>query len=118
MGRPRIKTLPAAKNDVTVAKALGGKWHWHTCVECDSVYACTYQDAADNGQCETCRTGRPRAPWETGRDPRPCCVDNTLLLTRNEDLVRYELAGPGPWFQCRTCKRSHRSPITTLGGTA
>jgi len=93
------------------------KAHRHACT--NPSCRLTYQDSCftpeRNGRCQPCRG--MRRTWVdvdglTALDPRPCCVDNSELMTSTDELARYECAGPGPWFQCRTCCRTHGHPCT------
>lgn len=106
----KIRTTQA-----TVYRNLSGKSHVHPCYACRVVYMCNCTNPAVNERCQYCRTeGRLDHPvWEVGRFPKPCCTDNCRQVTDNDELIRYGLAGPGPWFQCKTCARSHPKPITT-----
>lgn len=84
-------------------------WHLHFCSnrECRITYddyKCA--DVAKNGRCHRCR-GLERPGWDMSRDPHQCCVGNCVQVTDPDEIVRYRLAGPGPWFQCKTCARCH-----------
>lgn len=114
-----IKHLPTTKKVslASVHRDLDGKNHRHVCTNqsCRLMYEDNCHDAAVNGRCHFCRGAR--RPWVyedglSGHDPRPCCIDNTVALTEPKDLRRYDCAGPGPWFQCRTCFRTHGHPCT------
>lgn len=88
-----------------VLKKLRGSLHYHSCSTCRfRVYRCACNQPAINDRCQLCR-GVRRPIYEAARDPRPCCIGNCTLVSRAEELARYDLAGPGPWFQCRTCAR-------------
>lgn len=100
-----------------VHRQLINKAHRHTCA--NPSCRLTFEDSCftpeRNGRCHSCRG--LRRPWverdgRTSTDPRPCCVDNTTVLSEPDDLLRYDCAGPGPWFQCGTCKRTHGHPCT------
>lgn len=96
---------------------LAGRGHRHVCrnSDCRLAYEDNCQTPADNDLCEPCR-GRRRTWTHHGGlfwlDPSECCLDNTEVMTNVDDLLRYQCAGPGPWFQCRTCKRTHGHPCT------
>lgn len=104
--RSLIKSQPAAKV-VTVTK-LKGKPHWHFCSnrECRLLYEDRCEEIDRNGRCHGCRGAR-RPIWVAARDPRECCIGNCTQVLAVEQLVKYALAGPGPWFQCKTCARCH-----------
>jgi hypothetical protein len=93
---------------------LASEWHVHACINADchltyQDYGC--EDVNANGECTACR-GLARPFWETQRDPIACCPDNTDLLTTKAERLIQRLAGPGPWFRCRTCRRAHPWPVT------
>lgn len=97
-----------------VYRKLGDTWHLHYCTDrrCRLVYECHgCPDASTNKRCQTCRNHR-RPIWVIARDPHPCCRGNCALVTDKDQLIRYRLAGPGPWFQCKTCARCHGWPLT------
>ena len=98
-----------------VVHQMAGKHHFHCCTTptCKRAFGCRCDAPETNGLCHDCR-GTSRPIWEVARDPKACCVKNTKPVTNADDLGRYDLAGPGPWFQCRTCARCHGYPITTL----
>lgn len=106
-----LKTITTSE---TVYRKLSGKAHLHACTTCRSVYVCNCAAAAVNGRCQRDMTeGRlGRASWERSRDPQDCCVNNTEQVVDNDMLIRYALAGPGPWFQCKQCFRAHPKPPT------
>lgn len=88
-----------------VLAKMSGRLHYHSCTTCRvRVYSCACRQAPKNGRCQVCR-GVRRPIWEAARDPHPCCYGNCNQVIRADDLARYSLAGPGPWFQCRTCAR-------------
>lgn len=88
---------------------VGKSWHLHFCSnrDCRIVYD-DYRcdDVTKNGRCHRCR-GLERPVWDASRDPHECCVGNCTQVTQPDEIVRYRLAGPGPWFQCKTCARCH-----------
>jgi hypothetical protein len=110
MGRQAIhyKTKPQQK---TLASLRDGA-HFHFCSEddCRLIYEDACRDVTSNGLCHLHRGGR-RPVWVSARDPQECCIENCRAVI-GEDLVRYKLAGPGPWYQCRTCARVHGWPCT------
>lgn len=92
--------------------ALRKTWHLHFCSDrtCRLVYECyACDDVAKNGRCQACR-GVRRPVYISARDPQPCCLGNCAQVTDQAEIVRYKLAGPGPWFQCKTCARCHGWP--------
>jgi hypothetical protein len=80
-------------------------YHAHGCTTCGLRYGDACATPGDNDTCMPCRLGTPRV--ETGFDPAPCCGDHSRPVTDPEVLARYALGGPGPWWQCRRCFRSH-----------
>ena len=97
---------------------LASIWHLHFCVnrECRLTYECNggvgfCADPSKNGRCRPCR-GKTRSGWDGTRDPQECCHGNCEQVTDKAELIRYRLAGPGPWFQCKTCARCHGWPCT------
>ena len=99
------------------AQSLG--WHLHACK--DHVYQDSCSDKRTDRECMACQIGAQRPIWQACRDPQPCCAGNTRLATKPE-WVSYSLAGPGPWFLCRTCKRQHpfevgaETPVVGIDG--
>ncbi len=100
-----------------VYNALALKSHKHVCENpsCRLLYQDNCFVPERNERCHSCKS--LRRPWVysdglSSYDPRPCCVNNTELLTDPDSLLRFECAGPGPWFQCRDCKRCHGHPCT------
>lgn len=105
-----------AATSVDVSRKLAETWHLHFCSDrdCRLVYECAAHecpDVAKNTRCPLCR-GQIRPAWVSARDPQECCLGNCTQVTRPDELIRYRLAGPGPWFQCDTCARSHGWPCT------
>lgn len=101
---PKTKTLAQRR----------GKAHFHFCSDrdCRLIYEDACQDVGTNGPCQLHR-GVRRPVWVQARDPQECCIDNCELVA-GDDLVLYRLAGPGPWFQCKTCRRAHGWTCSTL----
>lgn len=91
-------------------KKMRGRAHWHGCTQCHLAYDDACETPRVNGVCVDCRGGRPRSLLMRGRDPKGCCIDNTEMVD-DEVRARYKLAGPGPWYQCRICYRSHPKPV-------
>lgn len=86
--------------------------HFHFCSnrDCRLIYEDNCHEPETNHPCQVCR-GTTRGLMLT-RDPQECCLGNCLQVTDPNQLLRYSLGGPGPWFQCRTCIRSHGWPCT------
>lgn len=82
-------------------------YHAHGCTECGRRYTDSCQSTAVNGRCYGCRTGRSRSKWDQDFDPILCCRTDSALIKDKETLSRYNLAGPGPWYRCKTCSRTH-----------
>lgn len=95
----------------SVETKLARKWHWHQCSDrdCRTVYDCRCATPLLNGLCHQC-AGYSVPEWARNRRPCACCLANCVQVTRADELIRYELAGSQPWYQCRTCKRSHGWP--------
>lgn len=104
-----VKYQPTAPT-YSVAK-LAGRRHVHFCSdrECRMAYECACDEPEVNGRCNLCR-GTRRPLWVANRDPQDCCVNNCAQITDKAELHRYQLAGPGPWFQCKSCARCHGWP--------
>lgn len=84
-----------------------GKLHYHGC-QCGRTYgdACTTPEK--NGRCNPCISGIP-SKLARGREPTVCCLTN-LRPAEKYDRERYNLAGPGPWWICKTCARQFIRP--------
>lgn len=92
--------------------ALRKGLHKHFCKNnsCRRIYQCYHcDDPFMNGRCDRCR-GMSRPIWIAQFDAHDCCVDNCKQVTTNEERKSAMLAGPGPWYRCRTCKRAHGWP--------
>lgn len=100
-----IKNKPTTRG--IALSELAGQPHFHFCSDrtCRLLYEDACKDPTTNGRCQTCR-GVRRA-LITIRDPQECCLGNCTQVTDKQQIIRYSLAGPGPWFQCRTCARCH-----------
>lgn len=90
----------------TAVTKLADRAHVHACRTCGLRYGCHCGDPQVNGQCSQCRLGQERPLWDRNHDPRPCCVTAQHVLF-GEDVLKYALAGPGPWFRCqdKSCRR-------------
>lgn len=77
--------------------------HLHSCSECHETYEDTCLVPAFNGRCNSCISGIT-SRYGFGRWPALCCYQFTRTA-RPDEIKRYHLAGPGPWFICHTCKR-------------
>lgn len=93
-------------------KKLRSVPHLHFCSDrdCRLIYEDNCNTPETNERCQNCR-GTTRGLM-VPRDPQECCIGNCVQVTDPRELRRYSLAGPGPWFQCRTCVRSHGWPCT------
>lgn len=107
------KAVTLKLSTVGLHNGLRGKYHRHFCADRDCRLF--YEDHCDepevNGRCQHCR-GTSRAHAAV-MDPQECCIDNCKQVLLSDDLLRYQLAGPGPWFQCKTCARTHGWPCST-----
>lgn len=95
--------------------SLAGKPHFHLCSDrkCRLIYEDRCGTPRVNGRCQQCR-GTSRANIAP-RDPVACCETNSQQVVTGDDIKRYSLGGPGPWYQCSICKRSHGWPQPTKG---
>lgn len=91
--------------------SFAGDAHLHFCSgrSCRLIYEDACRDPHLNGRCPSCK-GVRRPVWMSSRDPADCCWGNCQQVTETKELRRYALAGPGPWYQCRTCARAHGWP--------
>ncbi len=91
---------------------LAGTAHFHFCEhrDCRLIYEDACHTPEVNGLCQAHR-GIRRALM-TVRDPQECCIGNCAQVLDKEQIIRHQLAGPGPWYQCRTCARCHGWPCT------
>lgn len=115
----------ATSTRATVKQAVSRKYaafHAHGCLQCGRRYSDACEVPLVNAVCTSCRTGQPVPFWDQHRFPAECCTIKSKPVTDVVILNSYALAGPGPWFQCRSCGRTHPfdpsqfSP--TLGATA
>lgn len=88
-----------------------GQLHAHGCVVCSRRYTDSCKIPDVNSRCITCRSGKPRAKWDQDTDPRPCCREFSRPAGK-EEIAKYALGGPGPWYICRSgpnngCSRTH-----------
>lgn len=81
-----------------------GEQHFHGCTECRGRYGDACTELQVDGTCNACRSGIPSID-QSVRAPHGCCFNNVRLCEKY-DRERYKLAGPGPWFVCRTCART------------
>ena len=100
--KPTDRTLSLSK--------LAGNPHVHTCRDrdCRLIYEDTCESPENNEHCQRCR-GVKRELMRH-RDPQECCIGNCVQIFTRTEIMRYALAGPGPWYQCRTCARCHGWP--------
>lgn len=104
-------------SEAALYKKLVTLGHFHFCSDrsCRQRYDCGKPgfklicDTRRNGRCHACR-GAVVPVWQHARDPRPCCRDNVVQVTNRDVLLAYRLAGPGPWFQCKTCAQASAWP--------
>lgn len=110
MARQVIHYKSAEKTPASISQ-LKGKFHLHFCAdrECRLVYTDACEDVRTNGRCHIHRKMR-RPIWVSARDPQECCIGNCVTVTDVKRLVKYGLAGTGPWFQCTRCARAHGWP--------
>lgn len=90
---------------------LAGRHHHHFCSnrDCRLIYEDDCSDPGVNGRCHLCR-GVRRPTFYPIRDPQECCIGNCVQVVDTDRLLIHKLAGPGPWFQCKTCARCHGWP--------
>lgn len=91
-----------------VLKSLNGRYHRHACTSCWMTYGCSCKTADINGTCSSCRSGHERPLWDRDLDPVTCCFMNSKMV-KVEEVQRFALGGPGPWYRCRVCSRVHPS---------
>lgn len=92
-------------------------YHAHGCRQCGRRYMDTCKTPLENGVCMSpCTNGLEPPLWDRDKSPADCCRANSRLTTDNAVLNSYALGGPGPWFQCATCKRTH--PFDPKGAIA
>lgn len=109
-----VKSKPRDRQRKINLNDLVGVRHMHFCSDrdCRLVYEDSCTEPESSGLCDYCRTGS-RSAYMPVRDPQECCLDNCKQVTDPNRLVTFQLAGPGPWFQCKTCARCHGWPCTT-----
>lgn len=98
--------------NIDLSKLAGGI-HWHSCTDqdCRLVYLDTCVEPHANGRCDICKRGYD-TPYMEWKYPKDCCWGNTELLSPKDDWYGWlRLAGPGPWFKCKTCHRPHGWPL-------
>lgn len=92
---------------VKLPNAPVGAYHAHGCDKCSNRYTDRCTTPKTNGLCQACKNGTDRATWDKDQDPRECCRTSSTLVTDGADITRYSLGGPGPWFRCKKCSRTH-----------
>lgn len=105
MARTKVRTAVSTPKS---RRAKLPRFHAHGCVKCKQRYTDT--DCADpyvNGSCISCRTGHPVSTLRAGMLPVGCCIERSVRVTDVDTLSQYALGGPGPWYQCQVCKRTH-----------
>lgn len=90
--------------------------HAHGCLQCGRRYTDTCSTPQDNGVCLTCQSGQEVPFWDRDRAPQWCCRIHSRVITTAELIQRYALGGPGPWFICGVCSRTH--PFDPTGAIA
>lgn len=85
---------------------MAKKHHAHGCFQCSTRYTDHCADPKANGLCQACR-GMDRPRWEVSFDPGGCCAGESRLVKDAQTITSYGLAGPGPWYKCRVCARTH-----------
>lgn len=94
-------------------KKLATAGHKHFCSdrECRTVYDCLdvaflhrCAEPRRNGRCQSCREVVVPA-WSAGQQVQDCCANNVRQVIDRAELLAHRLAGPGPWFKCKTCAR-------------
>ena len=109
-----IKQRPVNRPGVlTAVRNMAGKAHQHACTTegCVARFDCSCESPEHNGACPEHR-GSPKPSWAHYREPKACCVANTEHVSSPEVIAAHQLAGPGPWFRCRSCARTFGHPIT------
>lgn len=97
----------ARTSTLATASRKYAQHHAHGCLGCGRRYMDSCPRPAQNGSCFSCTTGKPMAHWDRSRMPVECCKTNAKRITDTAVLNSYSLGGPGPWFICRTCGRTH-----------
>lgn len=92
---------------LTVVRRLRNKHHAHGCADCGLRYTDACESPDLNERCSKCRVGQERALWDQNSDPDRCCRTQSRQVTDAETVMRYKLGGPGPWFRCQKCSRTH-----------
>jgi len=93
---------------LTAVRQLRNKHHAHGCTECSLRYTDACATPEVNDLCLGCRTGRlERALWDVNSNPDRCCSTQSRKVTDAETVMRYKLGGPGPWYRCTKCSRTH-----------
>lgn len=99
-------------------KKLTTLGHKHFCSDrsCRRVYDCLdvafihwCEEPRRNGRCQVCR-GSPKPVWSDAQQCQPCCADNVAQVIDRDVILAHRLAGPGPWFKCKTCARTSGWP--------
>lgn len=93
---------------------LAGTHHAHGCMRCRHRYVDHCGTPREDELCHLCRShGQKRDPWwPEAWMPDICCLSDARRL---DPTFKYDrdhmgslgLAGPGPWFRCQTCGRTH-----------
>lgn len=104
MARQIVKQQPIVRTRTVKI----GYFHAHGCLACGRRYQDTCSFARKNNLCPTCAKNQPLTQEDRDRLPRDCCANGgSRLITDIDELSKYNLGGELPWFQCRTCARTH-----------
>jgi hypothetical protein len=107
-------------SDAALYKKFQTLGHRHFCSDrtCRRIYQCLAviylrggcPNPRVNGRCAPCRGYPVPETFEIAWAPRECCRNNVRQITDRDELLSHRLAGPGPWFKCKTCARCHGWP--------
>lgn len=94
---------------VSAVRSLTSRYHQHCCYECKGVYTDSCGTPTENKHCVGCQSAHGRPLWDRDRDPMKCCLELGAceMVTDGATIALFKLAGPGPWFICKTCHRTH-----------
>jgi hypothetical protein len=85
-------------------------YHAHGCIKCHLRYSDRCDTPHEDRKCMTCEHGHARSIEQLDRAPKDCCKTHSVLMLNPDELNRYALGGPGPWYQCvgaNGCARTH-----------
>lgn len=123
MARKHVVKYRATERKFSLT-SLAGNLHQHFCRnrDCRTVYEDNCHEPQVNRCCTPCskevpgwgiRTGVASRTWRW-REPSLCCYGNCAVVTTKDVIERYKLAGPGPWFQCKSCFKAHGWPCANV----